>query len=116
MRRLDARLSDSRNKVSKSRNLGKKENCAGRNICRAERNTSTAAAKLVASRRSSTIAGNGTIITKTRLTAAMGTIHSINGLRRGAAVVTAAMAISGGLPQQRQLGLRRGKQRRSEER
>src|ERR1700686_3594976 len=112
MRRLEARLSDRRNNVSKSSKLGKTENCAGRKICRAESSTSTDAAKLVASRRSSTIAGNGTIITKTRLTAAMGTIHSINGLRRGAAVVTAAMAISAGLPQQRQLGLRRGKQRR----
>src|SRR4030088_701133 len=97
MRRLEARFSDSRNKVSSSSRLGKTENCAGRRICSAESRTSTEAAKLVASRRSSTIDGSGTSMTKTRLTAAMGTIHSMNALRVGAAVVTVGEAISGGL-------------------
>jgi hypothetical protein len=78
MRRLDARFSDRRNKVSRSSRLGKTENCAGRRICSAESRTSTDAAKLVASRRSSAMAGNGTSMTNTRLTAAMGTIHSTN--------------------------------------
>ena len=97
MRRLEARFSDRRNRVSSSSRLGKTENCAGRRIWRADSRTSTDAAKLVASKRSSTIAGNGTSMTKTRLTAAMGMIHSIIPLRVGAAVVTAAAAISGGL-------------------
>jgi len=51
-------FSDRRNKVSRSSRLGKTENCAGRRICSAESRTSTDAAKLVASRRSSAMAGN----------------------------------------------------------
>src|SRR6266852_2381906 len=53
---------------------------------------------MVASNRSSTIDGNGTSMTKTRLTAAIGTIHSMNGLRPGIAVVMeAGVVISVGL-------------------
>src|SRR5208282_5511707 len=84
MRRLEARLSDSRNRVSSRRRLGKTENCAGRRICSAERRTRTEAAKLAARSRSSTMAGNGTSMTKTRLTAAIGMIHSMRGLFLGA--------------------------------
>src|SRR5208283_1561392 len=95
MRRLDARFNDRRNSVSRSNRLGKTENCAGRRICRAESSTSTEAAKLVASNRSSANAGNGTSMTKTRLTAAIGTIHSTNWLRVRGPGATAVVGISG---------------------
>ena len=69
-------MSDRRNSVSNSSRLGNTENWAGLRICTAESRTSTEAVMLVARSRSRQTAGNGTSITKTRLTAATGRIHS----------------------------------------
>src|SRR5947209_9771784 len=76
MRRLLARLSDRRNRVISKSRLGKTENCAGRRIWTAVRNTRTDAVMLNASIMSRRKLGIGTSITKTMLTAAAGTIQS----------------------------------------
>src|SRR5258708_24598797 len=93
MRRLEARFSDSRNRVSSSSRLGKTENCAGRKMCMADSKTRMDAVRLAARRISSRNEGSGTSITKIRPTAATGTTHSTSGVRaRSGALAVSAMA------------------------
>jgi len=92
MRRLEARFSDSRNRVSRRSRLGKTENCAGRRTCIADSSTSTEAVMLAASRISSRNDGSGTSITKTNPIAATGTAHSTTGVRANGVLDVSATA------------------------
>src|SRR5712691_10624404 len=76
MRRLEARLSDRRSRVSNSNRLGNTENWDGRKIVMADNSTSTLTVMLAARNMSSRTLGNGTSMMKIRPTTAIGMIHS----------------------------------------
>ena len=76
IRRVLARSSESRIRVSRRIRLGNTENCVGRRIWIAVSRTSTDAVMLSVSSRSRMMLGNGTSITNTSATAAVGMIQS----------------------------------------
>src|SRR5882757_5878888 len=98
IRRLLARLRERRNRVINKSKLGKTENCAGRRICTAVRRTSTEAVMLNASMMSSRKLGIGTSMTKTMLTAAAGTIQSIEDFLASFGLVRVAIIAFQSLP------------------
>src|SRR5882672_3417245 len=80
IRRLLAMFNEIRNNVRNNSNVGKTENCAGRNMYSEESNTITPSVMLTARSRSSTTAGTGTIITKISVTVATGTTQLVEEL------------------------------------
>ncbi len=80
MRRLEAMLSESRKRVSRSSSVGKTEKSTALRTCTAERKTSTEAAIEQASNISMRKAGTGTSITKMMLMAPIGRASSLKRL------------------------------------
>src|SRR5665213_666190 len=80
IRRVAARSSERRSRVSSKSRLGKTENSTGLRICTAVSRTSTEAVMLTVNSRSIRKLGSGTSMTKTIETAANGTTHSPDAL------------------------------------